>query len=332
MCGTVANMFSVREVDLSDSNNFLGRSDMWDIALAEGLWQEGLVKDFTATFSDGEYAHKYYSGRRMWIAFHRLAPSLQLLPVYDNLKMSKPYPFAVRVDAPVNTTQLFNLLRDWYEDTPYTAGEGSGLAGGAFSSPDRYTGGDGANEVSGSWERSIALFRSSDTYIVQSSSLLPRALGGVIWFGPHAAHSTVYTPIMSADTVEYLPDCLSFGWQGVFNTSTSFWAFRNLLTLAQAKFSYMITHVRTMQTTLESNSVDLLDELADTYSGAVDQYGALPQAAKDDISFRLRANVELARDSALELSQNLLFSYADGFLNKWEDGVFTSKSLGKLQC
>lgn len=46
---------------------------MWDIAQAEGLWSPGQPKDFTATFSDGEYAHKYYSGRRMWGVFNRVS-------------------------------------------------------------------------------------------------------------------------------------------------------------------------------------------------------------------------------------------------------------------
>lgn len=55
----VANMFSVREVNLSDTFNFLGRQDMWEIAEKEGLWKPGQEMDFTATFSDGEYAHKY---------------------------------------------------------------------------------------------------------------------------------------------------------------------------------------------------------------------------------------------------------------------------------
>ncbi len=60
----VANMFSIREVDLADTRNFLGTAAMWDIAQQAGLWAPGQPTDFTATFSDGEYAHKYYSGRR----------------------------------------------------------------------------------------------------------------------------------------------------------------------------------------------------------------------------------------------------------------------------
>lgn len=40
----VANMFAVREVDLADSANFLGRADMWELAAAQGLWAPGLPK------------------------------------------------------------------------------------------------------------------------------------------------------------------------------------------------------------------------------------------------------------------------------------------------
>jgi dipeptidase len=83
----VANMFSVREVDLNDTENYLGRADMWEIAEKEGLYTAGAVKDFTATFSDGEYAHKYYSGRRMWGTFTYLHLLLAYLLNTETLKM-----------------------------------------------------------------------------------------------------------------------------------------------------------------------------------------------------------------------------------------------------
>lgn len=98
----VTNMFSIREIDLDDSTNYLGRADMWDIAEAHGLWNSSMPKDFTATFSNGEYSHKYYSGRRMWSIFRHFAPSQNLAPEYGNLKMDKPYPFSVPVDRLVS--------------------------------------------------------------------------------------------------------------------------------------------------------------------------------------------------------------------------------------
>lgn len=68
------------------------------------------------------------------------------------------------------------------------------LAGGAYGTPDRFGGSTGG--VSGNWERTIALYRTSDSYIVQSRSWLPDEVGGVLWYGPLSAHMTVYTPLM----------------------------------------------------------------------------------------------------------------------------------------
>lgn len=147
----VANMFSIRIVDLDDSENFLGRQDMWTIAQEQGLWKEGEPKDFTKTFSDGEYAHKYYSGRRMWGAFHLLAPSQNLPAEYGNLKDEIVYPTFVPVDSAVSVQDAFAVMRYWYQDTPYSTSEEGNFAGGAFSTPDRYGGGKGEQQVPGSW-------------------------------------------------------------------------------------------------------------------------------------------------------------------------------------
>lgn len=135
----VANMFSIREVDLNDSANFLGRQDMWELAKEYGLYVDGQPKDFTKTFSDGEYAHKYYSGRRMWGVFRLLAPSQNLPADYVNLKEDAPYPFAVPVDFLVTPQDVISVMRDWYNGTEYSTG--AGIASGPFNTPDRYTGG-----------------------------------------------------------------------------------------------------------------------------------------------------------------------------------------------
>lgn len=147
----VANMFSIRVMDLSDTDNFLGRKDMWELAANEGLYTPGSPKDFTATFSDGEYAHKYYSGRRMWGVFRKLAPDAALPADYVNLKESAPYPFAVKVSSLVSAQDVMAVMREWYNGTQYSTGEGSGVAGGAFSTPDRYSNNNADYAVTGNW-------------------------------------------------------------------------------------------------------------------------------------------------------------------------------------
>ena len=162
---------------------------------------------------------------------------------------------------------------------------------------------------------------------MQSRSWLPDAVGGVVWFGPGAAHGTVYVPVLAG--MPRAPDTLSWGWQGVYNTSTSFWANRRVLNYAQVKFSYMIEQIRAVQSQCESASVRLISDLDRKFAHrAGGELSAEELVALHDI---FEAN---ARKAALEMNRLfnfLLFSYPDGYLDHWDDAGFHSTSLGKRQ-
>lgn len=49
----VPNIFIIRDVDLTDTANFLGSSNMFTIAEKKGWWTPGSPLDFTAIYSDG---------------------------------------------------------------------------------------------------------------------------------------------------------------------------------------------------------------------------------------------------------------------------------------
>jgi dipeptidase len=310
----VANMFSIREVDLSDTANFLGRKDMWELAIEYGLYKEDDPKDFTKTFSDGEYAHKYYSGRRMWGVFNLLSHSQKLPAEYNNLKDDAPYPFAVSVDFLVTPKDIMTVMRYWYNGTAYSTSDG--MASGPFNTPDRYTG--GYDYVgAGSWERTIAIYRSSDSYVIQSRPV-PNSIGGVIWFGPGAAHSTNYVPILSSNALA--PDCLQWGWQGVYNTSSSYWAHRNVLNLIQVKFNYMIQDVILLQNELEQQSQDLIDSLTEN--------NVVPSQEEKDNLIEVNACKSVKYFS--DLLNYLLYTYADGNYNYWKNDSFHADSIGNF--
>ena len=321
----VANMFSIRVMNMSDTANFLGRKDMWELAQREGLYTAGQPKDFTATFSDGEYAHKYYSGRRMWGVFRLLAPSTHLPAEYGNLKIDAPYPFSVPVDRKVTPAAAMAVLRDWYAGTNYSTGEGSGVAGGAFSTPDRYGSNFEDSSVEGNWERTIAMFRSSDTYVVQSRSGLPDAVGGVIWFGSGAAHTTVYVPVLVG--MSESPTCLSKGWQGVYDPSSAFWANRRVLNAAQLKFQYMIKDIGVAQQRLETASFDLVARISSSYVDS-SRDRSIDTRSFEEIERVLNENTHAAVQAYHQLFDYLLFTYADGFINFWDDGTFHSVAAG----
>ena len=53
----IANMFIIREINVSDSANFLYSDNMFSIAKQHKLWAEGTPFDFTRVYSDGYTPH-----------------------------------------------------------------------------------------------------------------------------------------------------------------------------------------------------------------------------------------------------------------------------------
>lgn len=175
-------------------------------------------------------------------------------------------------------------------------------------------------------ERTIALYRSSDSYVVQARSWLPDAVGGVIWFGPAAAHSTIYVPVLAG--MQSAPDTLQYGWQGVYNTSTAYWANRRVLNIAQTKFSYMIELIRQVQNTLEAASVQLIGDVTAKLSTPVRRSSSVDSKLLSVFEEIFAANALKATLEMNKLFNFLLFSYPDGYLSYWDESGFHASSLG----
>ncbi len=97
-----ANMFTIREMDLDDPDNFRYSSSALEVATRLGLWSPGTPFDFAFLYSHGESCK--YSGHRLWRALSLFAPSLELSPDYDDLLLEPAYPFSVVPEGPVDRT------------------------------------------------------------------------------------------------------------------------------------------------------------------------------------------------------------------------------------
>ncbi|MDC3321177.1 C69 family dipeptidase [bacterium] len=160
----VANMYTIREVDLNDNSTFLYSKNMLDIAKQEKWWDGNMPFDFTRAFSSGEYGHAYYSGRRMWRVLSLMAPSLNLDATLGVNTENVTYPWSVKVEKNVSIDMLRELNRDHYEGTPYDLTKG--MAAGPFNSPNRLDGGSRFfPQPQGAWERPIAMYRTSYSLI-----------------------------------------------------------------------------------------------------------------------------------------------------------------------
>ncbi|KAL1512006.1 hypothetical protein AB1Y20_005281 [Prymnesium parvum] len=256
--GVVANSFTVREVDLHDGERFLYSRNMVDVALSQGRWGPGVPFDFTRIFAGPEPGHKYASGRRMWAAFRLLAPAAaeRLSPWYSEYVSSAPYP-ATLPASNVSSRSLRQVMRDYYEGTQFNLA--SGMAAGAFASPARWS---APSNVSGNWERPIAISRTILSYVLICREWLPAAVGGVLWLAMHAAHTSVYSPFWAGMTTadSPLPEGYTVNAYSRVDRGVGAWqASRFVFNAAQLHFDEAIRQVRQAQELWESRAEALLD-------------------------------------------------------------------------
>lgn len=80
---------------------------------------------FVAHSDDGEYNHPYYSLRRIWKLFDKIAPSLELSAWVEN-GLTREYLFSIKPDGQVSLQDVFSLFRDHYEGTEFDLTKGVG--------------------------------------------------------------------------------------------------------------------------------------------------------------------------------------------------------------
>jgi dipeptidase len=304
----LANMFIIREVDPDDSDNFVMSDSVHSVAQDYGWWngknEDGLL-DFTKIYSDGEYAHKFYSGRRMWGGYHLACPSKGFPSDYVDLQSDPVYPVFSQPDRPLSQLDLFRFHRYTYQGTEFDLGADK-LAAGPFGSPDRWKEGPGEKEVPGNWERSIGLYRTSDTYVVQSrSSCDSTGPGAVLWFGPASPHGTVFTPFLVH--LSDIPSSFRSGHQQNFDRKSAFWAACFVHNIANLKWSYAIKDIKARQAQLEQASIAMVTKMDASYKRDQDM---------GKVESEYRKNIDSVVSSLWSLSDEIMFKYASGFVNE----------------
>eukprot|EP00565_Helicotheca_tamesis_P002606 CAMPEP_0185726802 /NCGR_PEP_ID=MMETSP1171-20130828/2673_1 /TAXON_ID=374046 /ORGANISM="Helicotheca tamensis, Strain CCMP826" /LENGTH=615 /DNA_ID=CAMNT_0028395223 /DNA_START=115 /DNA_END=1962 /DNA_ORIENTATION=- len=326
----LANIFVIREVDPSDTDNFLMSKSVHDVAMDKGWWDpnDGKLLDFTGIYSDGESSHKFYNGRRMWRSYDLVAPSLSLPYDYEDLKIYSPYPVSLEPEYKLSVYNLTTMHRDTYQGTQFDLGAEGNMAGGPFGNPDRNHESMNEKEVGGNWERSIGLYRTSDSYVCRSSDDdASTALGGFIFFGPASALGTVYTPFFV--NMEDIPTTFRSAHHSQFDRTSMFWAAVYVHNISNLKRSYAIKDVTDLQDRLEGKSMDLVKDVKNSFVN----YEMLKKATSKATNLRTddatsyKIYLKMAQDAFLQnaaecttslwsLSDKILFKYASGYVNE----------------
>jgi len=311
-----ANEFRIREVDRNDPN-MLYSKNLHAIAKKHKWWdpKEGKL-DWVRTVSQGEYSHPYYSLRRVWRLQSKLAPSMKLSPwVKDGF--TKQYPFSIKPDKKLEVLDVINLYRDHYQDTPFD--QTKGVTAGPFGNPYRYPGPmDAGNDTGkltghkGAWERPLSIYRSGYTYVAQARDWLPDPIGGVFWFAPDEAMSSVITPFyVGVDNP--VPAPYYTGFSDKFDQESAWWAFNFVANWAALKYSYIIKDIKEKQSELELEEVESLKAMDET---ALKIYKEDPAKAREMLTEYSQIQASKVAKEWWELAWKLVAKYSDGYVNE----------------
>jgi len=292
----VSNMFTIREVDVTDTENCLASPNIYSVAESRGWWKPGEILDFTKVYGNGEYQGVGYAGRRMWRALSLAAPSLNLSPDYNDLRYDRMWPWAVRPDKLITRQHVFDTYRDWYAGTRFDMTKG--LAAGFAGTPDRF---DTGTEVPGNWERSIALYRTNLVKIVQLQTVTPerpREVAGVAWCAPGAAHYTPFLPIPSGYSNQLKP--LTMVSPTRFSRSAFNWEARKVMMTAQIRFDHMHPLVEAKQKQAETAGDAMISNVREEILHKTHHWGK-----------HVEAHVTDALKTWQRLSDEMLIRFAD---------------------
>jgi dipeptidase len=289
---TVMNSFIIRDIDLTDRENFL---------FSENIKQytTSTVIDFTAKFSGpNEVKCKYSSGRRIWAVFDAVAPSMGLSPFYVDLVASKPYPVSAKPDYLVDVPKVTAMMRIYYRGTPFDMSLFPKLSGGAFLTPSRWTTDADVNSEPVCWERPIATFKSIVSFVGQMRSMKSN---GVIWFAPHSSLTSQYVPFLT--TMNVLPvGYTSNSLQELGRNESAYWAFKYLHNVMQIRSYDILLDIEVLQKETEETNRAILEKVDCLDDG-------------DDAQAVLNDNAKSLVSKFWTFSDTMIMKYSDGYCN-----------------
>lgn len=311
-----ANQFRIRDIR-PDANDMLYSKNIFSIAQEKGWWQpeQGLL-DFTSVYGDGEFHHPYYSLRRVWRAQMLAAPSLELSPWAEG-PYTRAYAFAVKPDKKLSPRDVFAIHRDNYEGTEFDLTKG--LAAGPFGDPNRFEGNAESvadkegrlTPLNGEFERPLNIYRCVYSYVNQSRSDLPDAIGGVMWIGLDRPGTTTFMPFYAGATT--LPASLQHADILKFDKNSLWMSFNYVANYAMLKYSYMIQDIQAVRDKYETTAFRKQPNL-EKEALALWNNGKR-QEARELLTQYSQDNAQGLLQDWWKLSEDLYLKYNDGYIN-----------------
>lgn len=313
---TGANRSRLGVIDFNDTDNYMWSTDITALPEQMGWWKQGEEFNFTDLFNPTPYGYPFYASRREWRVFSLLAPSQN----FELVDRNGHYDFTIKPDQGVTVQNIMDIYSDHLEGTEYDLTQG--LAAGPFHNPTRW-------QVPGSmkpedaakedWEREIAQFRCTYSFVAELRQDMPGELGSVLWFGEDSPDTTVYTPIYAGTTE--VPVEWSTGNRKEFDQNCAWWAFNLVNNYANLNWDAMYPVIREKKAEIEAGYFASLPDI-DAQAMALYNAGDL-NGAKALVTKYVNQNMKDLNTTWWNFAWYLLGHYYDGMRIE-EDGSSTT--------
>lgn len=294
--------------------------DVISFAKQKGFYpQDGKNADFS--FSDS-YAPVDFSGARaceirVWAFFNAINSDMAQYWEYakgTGIKRdaqgyaTNRMPLWVKPNRKVDVLEVMDFMRDHLEGTELDMSKDPGA--GPYECPYRWR--PMTFEVDGKkyvHERATATQQTGFTFVSQSRSWLPDAIGGILWFGVDDAASTVYFPMYTCSTKVPYAFAVGNGSMMEFTNKAAFWVFNQVTNFAYTRYNVIHPDIRKKQKALETQYLTFVQM---TDAGASGMLAQNPQATVEFLTeFSCNTGNQLV-DTWRDFYGYLFVRYMDG--------------------
>jgi dipeptidase len=310
-----ANKARIGEFRLDDPGSCLYSDNVISFAEERGYYDpsSGVPFRFNDVYCPPTPENRRYCSTRVWSIFRRAAPSMEFSTDYHrSAEGSEPYPLWIKPDKKLSLADVFALMRDHYDGTPYDMTQG--VDAGPYGCPNRWRPITWmVDSVSYAWERPISTQQTGFSMVTQSRSWLPDAVGGVLWYGVDDTYTTCYVPLYCC--IDSLPASYTTGSLQEFSWDSAWWIFNLVANYACLKYSYMAPEILAVQRELEGTFLALQPSVEQT---ALDLADRDPDLMKRYLTGYSITQAEMVMSRWQELAGHLITKYNDGYVKDEE--------------
>ena len=314
-----ANQARITTFPLNDPDNCIYADDVISFAKEKG-WFKGKDKEFSFsdTYAPVDFGGARFCEGRVWSMFRKVNKNMEQYAGYaSGHDLTKRMPLWIKPDHKVSVNEMMDFMRDHFEGTDLDMSKDIGA--GPFANPYRWRPLTWkVDEKSYCNERAVATQQTGFSFITQSRSWLPDAIGGINWFSVDDAASTVYVPIYCGITKIPETYAVGNGDMTTFSETSAFWTYNQVSNLAYTRYNLIHPEIDKKQKQLEKESI--------TYVKAIDMAAAELYKTNKDMAIDYITDFSVNRADKTTMIWKEFYKY---LFVKYSDGNIKEKAEPK---